>query len=59
MGPIPTSPKGDKYLMVCVDAFSKWVEILPIPDKSAPTCAEAFYYNICCRYGTPKRVRTD
>ena len=59
MGPLIPSPDNNKYLMVCVDTFSKWVEIGAIPDKSAATCADFFYTNVCCRYGLPRKVRSD
>ena len=34
-GPFPQSKWGNKYILVMVDQFSKWVEIHAIPDISA------------------------
>ena len=38
LGPLPTCPStGAKYLMVLNDAYSKLVQLVPLPDKSADT----------------------
>ena len=36
--------------MSCMDAFTKWPEALPLPDKSAATVADAIY-RLFCRHG--------
>ena len=38
-----------KYLIVCMDYFSKWFQVKPIHDKSAPTVAQ-FLYKLICRH---------
>jgi hypothetical protein len=40
--------------MVSTCAYSKLVEITPLPNKEAPTVAAAFYKHWVCRYGVPK-----
>lgn len=30
MGPYPTIPHGNQYLLVITDHFSKWVELIPL-----------------------------
>ena len=44
--------------MVIVDAFSKWVELYPIPNKTASTTA-ACLWDFIKTYGSPTTVRTD
>ena len=34
---------GFKYLILCIDYFSKWSEARAIEDKSAPTVANFLY----------------
>ena len=41
---------GYKYLVVCIDYFSKWSEAKPIRDKSATTVGQ-FLYELICRHG--------
>ena len=41
---------GFKHLIVLIDYFSKWSEVKPVKDKSAPTVA-AFLYEVICRHG--------
>ena len=40
MGPFPESENGNKYLLVVVDSFSKWMEAYPVPNIEARTIAE-------------------
>ena len=41
---------GYKYLIVCIDYFTKWSEAKPIKDKHADTIAQ-FMYELMCRHG--------
>ena len=56
---LPPGPEGQKYILVCVDPFSKWVELGALPDKTAESCADFFYTNVVARYGIPRLVRSD
>jgi hypothetical protein len=58
IGPLPDSREGHKYILVIIDTFSRWVELLPIPDVSAVTAADSFLQFIG-RYGTPCSILTD
>lgn len=59
MGPLPESPRGNKYIVVIIDAFTKWVEATAIPDKEAATIADFFVTNIISRHGVPQTVVCD
>lgn len=50
---------GDIHLMVCVCAVSKWVEAIPVSNKSSLTMAKMFHEHIVCRFGVPGIVRVD
>jgi len=58
-GPLPTTPKGNKFLLMIIDSLSKWPEIIPVPDQSAVTVAKALYDNIFARFGPPRSILSD
>ena len=39
MGPLPLIHKGNQYIQVITDAFTKWMKIQAIPYQTAGTCA--------------------
>ena len=59
LGPLPRSNKGNKYIQVITDAFSKWVEILPIPQQTAETCAAHLIDEVISRFGCPLDLHSD
>ena len=46
-------------MLVVVDHFSKWTELIPLKDTNAITIARALLDNWCCRYGVPTRLHSD
>ena len=53
IGPLPTTPRGNKYIVTLTDYFSKWPEATALPDKSAEQVAYFMHgvsYNIECHY---------
>ena len=46
MGPLPTSSKGKKYILVVTDIFNKWVE--PFAFQSTETMATVLVNKIVC-----------
>ena len=59
VGPLPETDRGNKYLLVVGDYFSKWVEAYPIPDQTAKTVAEKFVQEFVCRFGVPEVLHSD
>ena len=57
--PHPRTPRGSKYILTCVDAFSKWAEAFPVPNKEAKTIARVLVEQVFCRLGTPVALLTD
>lgn len=58
-GPLPATPRGNRYIALCVDGWSKWPEVGALPNKEAATCSRWFWQNWITRYGTPHTVVTD
>ena len=38
-GPLKTSERSNKFILCITDAFTKYAEVIPIPDKQAITVA--------------------
>ena len=45
-------------VLICVDMFSKWLELVPLRRNDALSVASAFV-KICAVWGAPDIVRTD
>ena len=58
IGPLPVDEKGNTYIIVIVDVFSRFVELYPTRDATAKAAAEAIVQHIG-RYGIPEQVLTD
>jgi transposase InsO family protein len=58
-GPLPTSRNGNRYILVMVDHFTRWVEAIPTADQTGETVARAFKENVIARFGIPDAVITD
>ena len=59
VGPLPETERGNKYILVVGDYFSKWMEAYPIPDQTAETVAEKFVNEFVCRFGVPAVLHSD
>ncbi|KMQ86926.1 integrase core domain protein [Lasius niger] len=59
LGPLPLTKLGNKYLLVIVDCFTKWVEAFPVKNIRAKTVAEVFVNQFVSRHGVPVEIHTD
>ena len=50
--------KGYKYLLVCIDVFSKYAWVLPLKNKTGPSLVEAFKI-ILSSGRKPEKIMTD
>ena len=58
-GPHPQTPRGSKYILTCVDSFSKWAETFALPNREAKTIARVSVEQVFCRLRTPISLLTD
>jgi len=59
-GPLKTrSPSGNSLIMVITDGFTKYTELVALPDKSAESCARALFERWICRFGVPSVLVSD
>ena len=53
MGPLPVTNRGNKFVMVVGDYFTRWTECYAIPDHKAPTVATKLTEEFVARFGIP------
>ena len=53
------SAKGNRYVLVMVDCFTRWREACPLPDKTALSVADAFFQHIVCHFGMPMVIHSN
>jgi hypothetical protein len=58
-GPLKISGNAKKYILCMTDAFTKYVELVAVPDKEALTVTSAIFNRWICRYGTPLEIISD
>ena len=58
-GELPETVRGNKFYLVVVDGFSKWVGLYPVPDIRAPTVYQTLYDNWIINMGVPVQLHTD
>jgi hypothetical protein len=58
IGPLPEDNKGNAYIVVIIDCFSRIVECYPATDTTAIQAANAVH-SWMCRYGLPSQIVSD
>ena len=56
---VPTSTKGNQYLLVVQDYFSKWPFAFPMPDQKAETIVQILRDNVFTVIGPPQKLHSD
>ena len=59
VGELPPSAQGNKYALVFIDYYSRWVEVFPVPKADATTTVRLVLLNLVARYGVPAEVICD
>ena len=58
IGPLKTTPRGNRYILNIVDYFTKYVEAYAIPDQKSETVSRCIE-DLCSRHGVPSIILTD
>jgi hypothetical protein len=48
---LPQTSKGNVYVMIMIEHFSKWVELVALPNKSSHNTSQAFLQQVLSRFG--------
>lgn len=59
VGPLPVTPKGNKWILVLTDHFTRWQDAIALPDATAPMVAEALDHRVFCYFGLPEELHSD
>ena len=56
---VPMSSKGNQYLLVAQDYFSKWPFAIALPDQKAATIVQVLRDHVFTVVGPPRRLHSD
>jgi len=56
---MPITPRGNSWILVLTDHFTRWADALAIPDASVPTVARVLDQNMFCYFGLPEQLHSD
>jgi hypothetical protein len=56
---LPETIRGNRHLLVFVDVFSRWAEVVAVPDLEMSTFVRAFIDVWISRHGCPRRLVSD
>ncbi|CAF1183413.1 unnamed protein product [Didymodactylos carnosus] len=58
-GPLPRTKRGNEYILVVVDYFTKWVELFPSPNTRSISIAQILHDEVIRRFGCPVKIISD
>ncbi len=59
LGPLQLSENRNKYVLLMVDQFTKWIECQALPEQTAEKVAKAAMNEFFCRMGCPLQSHSD
>jgi len=58
-GELPQTSRGNVYIMIMIEHFSKWVELVALPDKSSHNTSHVFLQQVLSRFGAYAKCLID
>ena len=59
VGPFPPTSRGNRWILVLSDHFTRWQDALPLPDATANTVAQVLEERIFSYFGLPEQLHSD
>ena len=59
VGPLPSTAKRNRYIIVATDYFTRWPEARPLKRADAQSVADFIYDEIICRFRPPSVIQSD
>jgi hypothetical protein len=57
--PTATFTRGNKFAMVAIEYFTRWIEAKPHATITSESVKKFFWQNIVCRFGVPRTLTVD
>lgn len=58
-GPLPKTTRGNRFVMIGIEHFSKWCILAPLPDKQSRHTAQVLLDKVLSTWGAPAVILTD
>ena len=59
LGPITTSESENRYVLMLIDQFTKWLECYPLPKHTAENVVSKVVKGFISRFGCPLEIHSD
>lgn len=59
IGPLVATPRGNKFILVFADYFTRWVEAFPVARLDTVTFVEVMVNEVISRHGVPEKLLSD
>ncbi len=59
VGPLPITREENRYIIVVIDYFLRWLEAKLLKVANVDTVAIFLYEEIICRFGAPRVLQSD
>ena len=59
LGPFPVTPRGNRYILVMNDTFTKYFEVLAVPNQKAEDCTRHIVNDFVSCWGTSLHIHSD
>lgn len=59
IGPLVTTPRGNKYILVFADYFTRWVEAFAVEALDTLPFVKVMVDEVLCRHGVPERLLSN
>ena len=59
LGPHPKTNKGNEHILIIVDQFTKWVDVIPLATQTAELTARTLVSEFFSRFGYPFQIFSD
>jgi hypothetical protein len=59
VGPFKVSNRGNKFILVMIDHFTRWVELKAMSEITAEAVCQVLFEEIICRHGCPTKILSD